>query len=173
MNDPGLSVLTAMITPAVLLSGAGAILMSTTTRVGRVTDRIKYYTDRFRELIEGQHLDEGLAAAEKEMIIDQLELHSQRSRMLLRAMTGLYVAISLFVLSSVLIGGRELIQGYTGVVPTLTAILGSVSLAYATLMLSAEVRLSARATRREMRFALRLGERYAQLYDEAHPTARR
>ncbi|ADY25946.1 hypothetical protein Deipr_0790 [Deinococcus proteolyticus MRP] len=168
MMDPGLTILTAMITPAVLISGAGAILMSTTTRVGRVTDRIKHYTDRFRALVEGDHLDGTLATAEKEMIMGQLEIHSQRSRMLLRAMTGLYVAISLFVLASVLIGARELTQGTTGVLPTVIAVLGSLSLAYATLMLSVEVRLSAKASRQEMNFMLRLGERYSQLYDETH-----
>lgn len=166
--DPALSVLTAMITPAVLISGASAILISTTTRVGRVTDRIRLYTDRFRALVEGDHLDEALATAEKEMIMDQLAIHSQRSRMLLRAMTGLYIAISLFVLASVLIGGGELTRGQTGMLPTLVAILGSLSLSYSTMMLSVEVRLSAKASRQEMNFMLRLGERYAELYDQTH-----
>ncbi|WP_261663676.1 DUF2721 domain-containing protein [Deinococcus sp. Marseille-Q6407] len=166
--DSGLTILTAMITPAVLISGAGAILVSTTTRVGRVTDRIRHQAERFRGLVEGDHLDEALANAEKDMIMQQLEIHSQRSRMLLRAMTGLYIAISLFVLASVLIGARELTKGNTGLLPTVLAVLGALSLAYSTLMLSVEVRLSARASRLEMRFILQLGERYAQLYDEAY-----
>ena len=34
-----MNVLTAMITPAVLISGAGTLIMSTSTRVGRATDR--------------------------------------------------------------------------------------------------------------------------------------
>lgn len=67
--DSGLAILSAMITPAVLISGAASILLSTTNRVGRVTDRLKLYTDRFRTLLGEDAIDEGLAAAEKEMIV--------------------------------------------------------------------------------------------------------
>ena len=45
MAEPSTSVLTAMITPAVLISGAGTLIMSTSTRLGRSTDRVRTLTD--------------------------------------------------------------------------------------------------------------------------------
>lgn len=159
-----------MITPAVLISGAASILLSTTNRVGRVTDRLKLYTDRFRTLLGEDAIDEGLAAAEKEMIVEQLSIHSHRSRLLLRAMTGLYISILLFVLVSLIIGGGEVFQGSSGLWPTRIAIIGSLSLVYSTLMLSIEIRLSAKASKLEINFFLQQGDRYAQLFDEYHPS---
>ena len=40
------SLLAAMITPAVLISGAGTLIMSTSTRVGRATDRVRALCER-------------------------------------------------------------------------------------------------------------------------------
>jgi len=57
MADANLQVLTAMITPAVLISGAGTLLMSTSSRLGRVTDRVRQLTARFKVLVT----DEGRA----------------------------------------------------------------------------------------------------------------
>src|SRR4051812_43874585 len=41
------AVLTAMITPAVLISACGALILSTSTRLGRVVDRVRLLIDRF------------------------------------------------------------------------------------------------------------------------------
>src|SRR4029453_19430108 len=45
-----LAVLTAMITPAVLISACGALIFSTSSRLGRVIDRTRALSDRFQEL---------------------------------------------------------------------------------------------------------------------------
>ena len=45
-----LAVLTAMITPAVLISACGALIFSTSTRLGRVIDRTRILSERFQEL---------------------------------------------------------------------------------------------------------------------------
>ena len=42
-----LAVLTAMITPAVLISACGALIFSTATRLGRVIDRVRFLSTRF------------------------------------------------------------------------------------------------------------------------------
>jgi hypothetical protein len=41
-----LAVLTAMITPAVLISACGALIFSTSSRLGRVIDRVRASMDR-------------------------------------------------------------------------------------------------------------------------------
>ena len=45
-----LAVLTAMITPAVLISACGALILSTSTRLGRVVDRVRMLIDSFEEM---------------------------------------------------------------------------------------------------------------------------
>jgi hypothetical protein len=48
------SVLTAMITPAVLISACGALILSTSTRLGRVVDRVRLLIERFEETMKTQ-----------------------------------------------------------------------------------------------------------------------
>ncbi|UBV41922.1 DUF2721 domain-containing protein [Deinococcus taeanensis] len=166
MADTNLQVLTAMITPAVLISGAGTLLMSTSSRLGRVTDRVRQLTARFKVLVtEGGRL-EPLARDEKRMIVQQLPRLARRSRIIVRAMTALYLAVALLVLTSILIGGGALLGVAAGPLPILLAIAGAGSLAYGALLLSFETRLSARTTKEEMQFLVNLGQHYASLYDE-------
>ncbi|MDQ3255654.1 MAG: DUF2721 domain-containing protein, partial [Acidobacteriota bacterium] len=49
-----LAVLTAMITPAVLISACGTLILSTSARLGRVVDRVRVLADRFEELATSQ-----------------------------------------------------------------------------------------------------------------------
>src|SRR2546421_423509 len=76
-----LAVLTAMITPAVLISACGALILSTSTRLGRVTDRVRLLIDRFEEMMRSQH-DEGLEMFEERRAatFDQLDRLTTRSR---------------------------------------------------------------------------------------------
>ena len=48
--------LTAMITPALLISATGSLVLSTSTRLGRVVDRVRSLSDRVEELakLEGE-----------------------------------------------------------------------------------------------------------------------
>ncbi|GHG33878.1 hypothetical protein CBQ26_09635 [Deinococcus indicus] len=166
MADPSLQVLTAMITPAVLISGAGTLLMSTSSRLGRVTDRVRQLTARFKVLVTEDGRQEGLAREEKRLIVQQLPRLARRSCIIVRAMTALYLAVALLVLTSILIGGSALLGQDAGLLPVVIAIAGAGSLAYGALLLSFETRLSASTTREEMKFLVSLGEHYAGLYDE-------
>ena len=53
-----LAVLTAMITPAVLISACGALIFSTSTRMGRVVDRVRSLSERFEKLAQSTEKDE-------------------------------------------------------------------------------------------------------------------
>jgi hypothetical protein len=44
------AVLTAMITPAVLISACGSMILSTSSRLGRVVDRVRGLSDKLDEL---------------------------------------------------------------------------------------------------------------------------
>ena len=159
-------VLSAMITPAVLISGAGTLLMSTSARVGRATDRLRTITARFKELTGPQAEHEPLAADERHMLMEQLPRLARRIRYLQRAMITFYLAVGTLVTTSILIGMDALIGLSTGPLPVLFALGGSAALAYGALLLSYEARLSAVTTRDEMAFLRRLGTHYAQLSGE-------
>ncbi|THF71387.1 DUF2721 domain-containing protein [Deinococcus sp. Arct2-2] len=167
MADPSLAVLTAMITPAVLISGAGTLLMSTSARLGRSTDRVRVLTARFKFLVSEEGQREPLAREEKRMIIEQLPRLTRRTRYIQRSMQAFYLAVTLLVCTSILIGAGSLGKFDTGLVPILLAILGAGGLAYGALLLSYEATLSAITTRQEMRFLEKLGAHYAGLYNEA------
>jgi hypothetical protein len=51
------AVLTAMITPAVLISACGSMILSTSSRLGRVVDRVRALSDKLEELA-GKHSEE-------------------------------------------------------------------------------------------------------------------
>src|SRR5258708_7482594 len=67
-----IAVLTAMITPAVLISACASMILSTSSRLGRVVDRVRSLADRLEEL----HLrsDRGDSAMERQAaIFEQLD----------------------------------------------------------------------------------------------------
>lgn len=161
MADTSAQVLTAMITPAVLISGAGTLLMSTSTRVGRATDRLRQLNARFKVLVSEEGQREPLAAEEQQMIQRQLPRLAYRSRLLVRAMTSIYFAVALLVVTSILIGTDRMVNVNFGVLPEIIAVLGATALAYGALILSFEIRLSARTTKEEMEFLLHLGQHFS------------
>lgn len=165
MADPSSSVLTAMITPAVLISGAGTLIMSTSTRLGRSTDRVRTLTARFKELVTPEGQLEPLAREEKRLIIGQLPRLTRRTRYLHRALQAFYLAVALLVCTSVFIGAENLLHIRVGILPVVLALSGSSMLAYGALLLSFESTQSSITTRREMVFLEELGAHYATLYD--------
>src|SRR5256885_6986006 len=97
-----LAVLSAMITPAVLISACGTLVLSTSNRLGRVVDRVRDLSDRFEELVRNANPE--LQMEKRTNILGQLELSTNRARLLQRTLTSLYAAIGIFVLTTVAIG---------------------------------------------------------------------
>src|SRR5438309_2995708 len=98
-----LAVLPAMITPAVLISASGTMILSTSTRLGRVVDRVRSLSDRLRQLANNDASAE-FFDEERAMLYDQLDKLTSRSRLLQRALTTFYLAVGVFVATSVAIG---------------------------------------------------------------------
>src|SRR5713226_9243478 len=98
-----LAVLTAMITPAVLISASGTMILSTSTRLGRVVDRVRSLSDRFQQLADSGSTAE-FFEEQRAMLYDQLDKLTSRSRLLQRALTTFYLAVGVFVATSVAIG---------------------------------------------------------------------
>jgi hypothetical protein len=145
-----LAILSAMITPAVLISACGQLVISTSARLGRTVDRTRKVLSRFEE-IRGQ---ESLAE-ERRMLYEQLNFTTRRSRLLQRALTMLYLALAVFVATSVSIGMVALSGQRYDWIPVAFGMVGAGLLFLTSLLLIAEARLTWLAVNNEMDFVLR------------------
>lgn len=156
-----LAVLTAMITPAVLISACGTLILSTSTRLGRVVDRVRGLSDRFEEMAQsggGMQLFEERRA----VIFDQLDKLTTRARLLQRCMTIFYLALGIFVLTSVAIGVVAAAGGHNyGWLPVVTGLVGASFLFYGSIQLILEARLALSTISAEMDFIWLLGKSHA------------
>ena len=154
----GLEVLTAMITPAVLISASGTMILSTSTRLGRVVDRVRSLSDRLQELPNDDTTTEFLEE-KRAMLFDQLDKLTSRSRLLQRALTTFYLAVGVFVATSVAIGVVSFFGGRFGWVPVTMGLIGSFFLFYGSMLLVFEARLALSTTHAEMDFIWRISKR--------------
>ncbi len=169
-----LAVLTAMITPAVLISACGALILSTSTRQGRVVDRVRALSDRFEELA---HAGDELALAEERraMLFNQLDKLTSRARILQRSMSVFYIALGLFVATSVAIGTVPLAIVAFGPryswLPVVLGLSGASFLFYGSITLIFEARLAYSAITAEMDFVWQLSKHHApaELVDRKSP----
>jgi hypothetical protein len=153
-----------MITPAILISACGTLVLSTSNRLGRVVDRVRELADKF-EPQSGGVLSEQ-QAADRSMIFDQLDLFTDRARLLQRSLTSLYLAIGFFVLTTVDIGIAAAAAHRFSLLAIVLGLVGSSFLCYGSVLLILEARLAFVTTKREMDFLWRLGQRYASNDEE-------
>lgn len=164
-----LSVLTAMITPAVLISACGTLILSTSTRLGRVVDRVRALADRAEQLARTEEVVE-LAEERRAALYDQLDKLTSRARLLQRCMTIFYLALGIFVMTSVLIGVVAVSGLYYSFIPVTTGLIGACFLFYGSILLVFEARLAFATIRTEMDFVWRLSKHFTpeELIAERH-----
>jgi hypothetical protein len=145
--------LAAMVTPAVLISAAGTLVFSTTSRLARIVDRARVLG---RELEELDNAPDAPFADEKRREIErQFEVRAARSRLVQRAVTGFYIALGMFVATTVLIGLGSFLS-IDPLLPSLFAIFGTLVLFFGCIELIRETRLALKAVDGEMEFVLHL-----------------
>jgi hypothetical protein len=146
-----LAVLTAMITPAVLISASGTMILSTSTRLGRIVDRVRSLSDRLQTISRGEPAVEFLEE-QRAMLFDQLDKLTSRSRLLQRGLTTFYLAVGVFVATSVAIGLVAFLGGRYSWVPVVMGLVGACFLFYGSMLLIFEARLALSTTHAEMDF---------------------
>jgi hypothetical protein len=119
-----LAILSAMITPAVLISACAALTISTSARLARVMERTRRISERFGQLVQGR-TDGLLLEEEQAVFFKQLTRATKRSRLLQRAMTSLYLALSVFIGTSVAIGIVAVLDQRYAWIPILLGIIGA------------------------------------------------
>jgi hypothetical protein len=155
-----LAVLTAMITPAVLISACGALIFSTSTRMGRVVDRVRVLSERFENLAKHPEQDD-MYEERQALIFGQLDRQTSRARLLQRAMLSFYVALSIFISTSVAIAlVAAIARNFTWVAVGL-GLLGSFFMLYASVLLVIESRMALGAIMSEMDFLWKVSTKYA------------
>jgi hypothetical protein len=155
----GLAVLTSMITPAVMLSACGSLIIATQSRLNRGVDRSRELLQRFRELSNAEG-GEAAADAEVRFLYRQLDYSTSRSRILQHALAGLYYAAGAFVATSVAIAFATL-TGFGYAAPISLGITAAGLLLYATLVLVRESRIALAALRSEMDYVWEQGKSHA------------
>ena len=148
------AVLTAMLAPAFFLTATAALLASANTRLSRIIDRA-------RQLLKDLATSED--REERDLLERRIAVQRKRSLIILRASQLLYVAISFFVCTSLLVAGDTYFDHMFGPWPTVLAALGVLSLFASSLLLASEASLAVRAVNDEMDDAHRYANRKSPL----------
>ncbi len=159
--NPTIEFLTAMVTPTLLISATGSLVLSTSTRLGRVVDRVRELEKRLSELITSED-KESIPLYDKRLdtIVNLLDKVTTRSRILQRAMSAFYYGLGFFILTSVTIA----IAGFFNIyrwLPILVGVIGICFLFYGSILMLLETRMATATINAEMDFTWALANKVA------------
>lgn len=155
-----LAVLAAMITPAVLISACGALIFSTSTRLGRVIDRVRVLSEKWEEVARHPEQDE-MHEERRVLIFSQLDRQTSRARLIQRAMTAYYTALGVFVATTVTIAVVSAVaRNFTWIAVAL-GLIGTLFMLYGSVLLIVESRMALSAIMSEMDFVWKVSTKYA------------
>ena len=163
---PAHDVLGAMITPALLISATGTLVLSTSNRLARVVDRVRTLGKIAEELTPPNGTPAADVEDKRQLVHDQLTKLDARIRYLMPAVATLYWAIGLLVASSISVAVAAVLQWHTAILPVLLGLLGACALFYASTLLVREVRLAAGSSLNEMNYVRRVMARHTAVLDK-------
>jgi hypothetical protein len=153
--------LTAMVTPTLLISATGSLVLSTSTRLGRVVDRVRELEKRLSDLITTPDKESIPLYDERvETIVYLLDKVTSRARILQRAMGSFYYGLGFFILTSVSIAVVGLFGIYRWM-PIPIGIVGIFFLFYGSLLMLRETRMATLTINAEMDFTWQLARKVA------------
>ena len=95
-----LGVLSAMITPAVMVLATSSLILTTTNRLVRIVDRVREMLPQFEALARSEQPDEMKMA----MLFDDLGRATIRARLGQQALAQLYLGLGAFLATSITLG---------------------------------------------------------------------
>lgn len=152
-----IDILSAMITPAVLILASGSLILTTSNRLSRVIDRVRELAAELGPTATTDATPLPPDPERKTLIADLLKRSVSRARLLQRALASLYWALSLFVATSITIGIIELARIPAAWLVLSLGMLGAALLLYASMLLIAESRRAVVSVFSEMDFLERRG----------------
>ena len=160
------SILTSMITPAVLISACGTLIFSTSARLGRIFDRVNVMKGEVEAIITG-HIS--YPVERMKHLRGQIGLQRRRAMLIQKAMVALYTATLLFVASSLAIAVNVAYGSSAQAwIPTLIALSGGLFLFAASVLLLYESRFNLRFVHRSIDF-IELLQKKAEEQNTAPP----
>jgi hypothetical protein len=148
---PSDSALTAMITPALFMTATGSLIISTSNRMSRIVDRIHQLNELTDNLSRGK-ADVDFSEQRLEHLDGQLGHLVKRSDRIRQALTMLYLAMALFVGTSLTTAIHVLLGNNVLALPTALAIFGVALLLLASVQLTREAHAALRGNRLEIKF---------------------
>ncbi len=145
-----------MITPAVLISAGGTLVLSTSNRLSRVVDRVRILAadaDRLDPTSGPPSARSEREAKKRALISGQLRDLWRRAILLRSAIAALYVAIGLLIATSIGVGIFTAFGFDYGFIPITLGMLGTSGLLWATGLLVREARIAIASTLEEVEYA--------------------
>ncbi len=157
--------LTAMVTPTLLISATGSLVLSTSTRLGRVIDRVRELETRLSDLILIDDKDSvPLYDKRLDTVVKLLDKVTTRARILQKAMGAFYYGLCFFILTSVTIAlvaiSSEFFSSYRWL-PIPIGVIGIVFLFYGSVLMLRETRMATATVNAEMDFTWELARKVA------------
>lgn len=144
--------LTAMVTPTLLMTATGSLVLSTSTRLGAVVEHVRELEARLTNLITEKHKESiDLYELRVDTVVNLLDKTTSRSRLLQRAMVTFYYGLGFFVLTSATIALAAFFNTYRWV-PIPVGIVGIFCLLWGSILMLAETRIATAAVNAEMDF---------------------
>ena len=143
-------VLGAMITPALLISASGTLVLSTSNRLSRVVDRVRVLARDAEQLAGSEPTEE--VSKKRALIVSQLRGLAQRALILRSALAALYSAVGFLVATSIGVGVLTSLHWRAGWIAIALAMLGACALLWGSVLLVREGRLAIGSTLEEMSY---------------------
>ncbi|ABZ93117.1 DUF2721 domain-containing protein [Leptospira biflexa] len=142
-------ILSGMITPAVLVSACASLIFSTANRLGRIFDRVNLLKSEVEMILDGKKNFQ-----EERMVYlrHQLSVQKKRAVLIQRSMAFLYLATSLFIISSLTLAFTLAFAKDLSWLPTIIAIIGGICLFIASALLLYESRYNLTFINRQIEF---------------------
>lgn len=150
--DSTLGVLSAMITPAVMILATSSLILTTTNRLVRIVDRVREMLPEFEALARSEQPDECKLA----LLFDDLGRATIRARLGQQALAQLYLGLGAFLATSIALGVVTFARLDAGWMPLLFGAIGVVLLFSASILLIFESRIALASAYAEMDYIRRI-----------------
>src|SRR5262245_17786244 len=134
--EASLSVLTAMVTPALMILALRSLILTTTNRLVRVVDRVREMLPEFEQLVRSEQAD----GRKRDMLFEDLGRATTRARIGQQALAQLYLGLGAFLATSIALGVVTFTGLNAGWLPLLFGAVGVVLLFSASILLIFESR---------------------------------
>jgi hypothetical protein len=144
MPDGLLNLVQSMVTPAVMISACGLLLLSVSNKLGRIVDRIRNLNSEDRDL--SSEID----TVRRLSIRNQIDFLLRRAVLLRNACGLLYLAVAVFALTSLCVGLSNVARAFE-VLMLVLFVIGLATVVWAGILAYLEIRLSHHAVTEEIK----------------------